>query len=35
MKTIHITIDELLLDEVDRVAAELCTTRSAFIREAL
>jgi metal-responsive CopG/Arc/MetJ family transcriptional regulator len=35
MKTIHLTIDELLLSEVDRVAAELHTTRSAFIREAL
>ncbi len=35
MKTIQMTIDEPLLAEVDRVSAELNTTRSAFIREAL
>lgn len=35
MKTIQMTIDEPLLLEVDRTIAELHTTRSAFIREAL
>lgn len=35
MKTIQMTIDEPLLSEVDRTIAELQTTRSAFIREAL
>jgi len=35
MKTIQMTIDEPLLNEVDRMIAELQTTRSAFIREAL
>ncbi len=35
MKTIQMTIDEGLLDEVDRVIQDLKTTRSAFIREAL
>lgn len=35
MKTIQMTIDEPLLTEVDRMIAELHTTRSAFIREAL
>ncbi len=35
MKTIQMTIDEPLLTEVDRTIAELHTTRSAFIREAL
>ena len=35
MKTIQMTIDEPLLNEVDRVITELHTTRSAFIREAL
>ncbi|MGC8493113.1 MAG: ribbon-helix-helix domain-containing protein [Syntrophobacteraceae bacterium] len=35
MKTIQMTIDEPLLDEVDRVAQDLKTTRSAFIRSAL
>lgn len=35
MKTIQMTIDEPLLMEVDRTIAELHTTRSAFIREAL
>lgn len=35
MKTIQMAIDEELLAEVDRVSAELQTTRSAFIRSAL
>lgn len=35
MKTIQMTIDEALLADVDRVTAELQTTRSAFIRSAL
>ncbi len=35
MKTIQMTIDEPLLNEVDRLIAELETTRSAFIRDAL
>ncbi len=35
MKTIQITIDEALLDEVDSLTATLQTTRSAFIRSAL
>ncbi len=35
MKTIQMTIDEPLLDEVDRVIRDLKTTRSAFIRSAL
>ena len=35
MKTIQMTIDEPLLVQVDRVTAELQTTRSAFIRAAL
>jgi metal-responsive CopG/Arc/MetJ family transcriptional regulator len=35
MKVIQMTIDEPLLDEVDRVAKDLKTTRSAFIRSAL
>jgi len=35
MKTIQMTIDEPLLTAVDRTIAELHTTRSAFIREAL
>lgn len=35
MKVIQMTIDEPLLDEVDRVAQDLKTTRSAFIRSAL
>jgi metal-responsive CopG/Arc/MetJ family transcriptional regulator len=35
MKTIQMTIEEELLDEVDRITSELSTTRSAFIREAL
>ena len=35
MKTIQMTIDEPLLKAVDKMIAELDTTRSAFIREAL
>jgi metal-responsive CopG/Arc/MetJ family transcriptional regulator len=35
MKTIQMTIDEPLLEEVDRVVEQRSTTRSAFIREAL
>ncbi len=35
MKTIQMTIDENLLDEVDRVTQDLETNRSAFIRNAL
>jgi metal-responsive CopG/Arc/MetJ family transcriptional regulator len=35
MKTIQMTIDEPLLEEVDRVIQDLDTTRSAFIRTAL
>lgn len=35
MKTIQMTIDETLLEEVDKTVDELQTTRSAFIREAL
>lgn len=35
MKTIQMTIDESLLTAVDRLIADLNTTRSAFIREAL
>jgi metal-responsive CopG/Arc/MetJ family transcriptional regulator len=35
MKTIQMTIDEPLLDEVDQVIQDLKTTRSAFIRSAL
>ena len=35
MKTIQMTIDDSLLDEVDRLTAQLQTTRSDFIREAL
>ena len=35
MKTIQMTIDELLLVEVDRVSQALKTNRSEFIREAL
>jgi hypothetical protein len=35
MKTIQMTIDESLLEEVDRVTEDLNTTRSAFIRSAL
>ncbi len=35
MKTIQMTIDERLLEEVDRLITVLNTTRSAFIRDAL
>jgi metal-responsive CopG/Arc/MetJ family transcriptional regulator len=35
MKTIQMTIDEPLLDEVGRVIQNLKTNRSAFIRSAL
>jgi metal-responsive CopG/Arc/MetJ family transcriptional regulator len=35
MKTIQMTIDEPLLDEVDQAIQDLKTTRSAFIRTAL
>jgi len=35
MKTIQMTIDEDLLEEVDEVTRDLKTTRSAFIRSAL
>ena len=35
MKTVQMTIDEPLLEEVDRLIAVLSTTRSAFIRDAL
>lgn len=35
MKTIQMTIDEPLLEQVDQRVAELHTTRSAWIREAL
>jgi metal-responsive CopG/Arc/MetJ family transcriptional regulator len=35
MKTIQMTIDEPLLDEVDQMIHDLGTTRSAFIRDAL
>lgn len=35
MKTIQMTIDERLLNEVDQMVQLLETTRSAFIREAL
>ncbi len=35
MRTIQMTIDEPLLQEVDRLTTALNTTRSAFIRNAL
>jgi len=35
VKTIQMTIDEPLLDEVDQMVQILETTRSAFVREAL
>ena len=35
MKTIQMTIDEPLLEEVDQAIQKLNTNRSAFIREAL
>jgi metal-responsive CopG/Arc/MetJ family transcriptional regulator len=35
MKTVQMTIDQDLLEEVDRAIEKLNTSRSAFIREAL
>jgi metal-responsive CopG/Arc/MetJ family transcriptional regulator len=35
MKTIQMTIDESLLEQVDSAVRELGTTRSAFMRKAL
>lgn len=35
MKTVQMTLDEELVEEVDRAAAALGTSRSAFAREAL
>ncbi len=35
MKTIQMTLDEELLNRVDKVIQELNTTRSAFVRESL
>ncbi len=35
MRTIQMTIDEPLLNQVDQVISELRSTRSEFIREAL
>ncbi|HOU15715.1 MAG TPA: ribbon-helix-helix domain-containing protein [Anaerolineae bacterium] len=35
MKTVQMTIDETLLNEVDQIIQSLNTTRSAFIRDAL
>jgi len=35
MKTIQMTIDDKLLEDVDKLTAELETTRSAFVRSAL
>jgi len=35
MRTIQMTLDETLVDAVDRVAKELKTSRSAFTRKAL
>jgi metal-responsive CopG/Arc/MetJ family transcriptional regulator len=35
MRTVQMTLDENLVDEVDKAAAKLGTTRSAFTREAL
>jgi len=35
MRTIQMTLDDTLVDAVDRVAKELHTTRSAFTRKAL
>jgi len=35
MKTVQMTLDESLVQEVDRVAQTLGTTRSAFTRDAL
>ena len=35
MKTIQLTIDEPLLQDVDQVVTQLQTTRSAFVRDVL
>ncbi|MBF6595653.1 MAG: ribbon-helix-helix protein, CopG family [Thermaceae bacterium] len=35
MKTIQMTIDDKLLEDVDKLTAQLETTRSAFVRSAL
>ena len=35
MKTVQLTLDEPLVEEVDEVVRELGTSRSAFTREAL
>lgn len=35
MRTVQMTLDEELVEEVDRTVAELQTTRSAFARDAL
>jgi metal-responsive CopG/Arc/MetJ family transcriptional regulator len=35
MRTVQMTLDEGLVDEVDKAADKLGTTRSAFTREAL
>jgi metal-responsive CopG/Arc/MetJ family transcriptional regulator len=35
MKTVQMTLDEALVDEVDRTVEALGTSRSAFTREAL
>jgi metal-responsive CopG/Arc/MetJ family transcriptional regulator len=35
MKTVQMTLDEALVEELDRVTEALGTTRSAFTREAL
>lgn len=35
MKTVQMTLDEELVDEVDRVSRRLGTTRSGFTRQAL
>ncbi|MEA1947514.1 MAG: ribbon-helix-helix domain-containing protein [Thermodesulfobacteriota bacterium] len=35
MRTVQMTLDDDLVEEVDKIARELKTTRSAFTREAL
>ena len=35
MKTIQVTLDEPLLEDVDQVVTQLQTTRSAFVRDVL
>ncbi|MBI5444912.1 MAG: CopG family transcriptional regulator [Deltaproteobacteria bacterium] len=35
MRTVQMTLEDELVEDVDRVAGELHTTRSAFTREAL